>query len=181
MTITVNEKADSSVPQLTITTYNLGSKGAACVDDEPPTVTTPIRALHIEKQETNRSSPASPRVCGGRDPFETDLEAMMPAVECSPSSTTRMSCHGQNRKSLVLHTVNDASVWPGKEHWKREAKEAKIKRSCTCLARLSKRNRCIVKVLIIFFVVALAVGVGVGISKTLNTPIYGQEGYPPVR
>lgn len=179
MTTTIeHRKDDPSVPHLTVTTYNLPPEDVNAAEDDMA-VKSPAKALHLEKPDTQRISPSSPTCHGGTDPFETDVEAMMPRVECSPSATTATSCTGNPRKSIILPTVNDTSIWPGNEHWKREAKEARIKRSCTCLARLSKRNRTIAKVTIIFLVIAIAVGVGVGISRALNQPIYGQKDSPP--
>jgi hypothetical protein len=43
------------------------------------------------------------------------------------------------------------------------------------MAKLSQRNRWIVKGLIIFLVVGIAVGVGFGVSKPLNAPIWGDK------
>lgn len=67
----------------------------------------------------------------------------------------------------------EGQVWPGQAHWKKKAKAAKInKHSCQCLARLSKRNRIIAKVLIGLLVIALGVGVGLGISRKLGAGIW---------
>lgn len=178
------EKTHASVPHLTVTTYSVDPKAAG---DDMATPTSPAQAHHVEMQGTNphphptssSSSPTSPDRCDGAgDPFETDVEAMMHPVEGAISSTSG-SCPA--RKSLIMPTQNDTCVWPGKEHWKREAKEAKFNRSCTCLARLNKRNRTIVKVIIVFLVIAIGVGIGVGISRSLNAPIYGDKNYKPKR
>jgi len=122
-----------------------------------------------------------------KNPFDTDIEAMMSPIEGMPSvatSTSHPSRHHSGRacrKSLIEPTVNDCQIWPGKEHWKQQAKEARIRRSCTCLARLSKTSRNIVKVVIALLVIGVAVGVGVGISKALNAPIYGDKDNSPTR
>ncbi|KAK5994075.1 hypothetical protein PT974_07515 [Cladobotryum mycophilum] len=109
------------------------------------------------------STPRSDRTT--TNPFETDIEAL-----ASHSSIDR-TC----RKSLAIETKTDCQVWPGKDHWKKQAKEAKMKRSWSCMARLSRRNRIICKLLLILLVVGIAVSVGFGVSKPLGAPIWGKK------
>lgn len=91
------------------------------------------------------------------DPFDTDLEAMVVPTD------------SQNRAAR-----DDRGVWPGKEHWKRKAKEAKRgRRTCVCLASLSRRTRIAVKIAIGLLIVGIAVAVGFGVSKPLGAPIWG--------
>ena len=91
------------------------------------------------------------------DPFDTDLEAMVVTTD------------SQNRAAR-----DDTGVWPGKEHWKRKAKEAKRgRRTCVCLASLSRRTRIAVKIAIVLLIVGIAVAVGLGVSKPLGAPIWG--------
>ncbi|KOS17058.1 hypothetical protein ESCO_005857 [Escovopsis weberi] len=98
--------------------------------------------------------------CG--NPFDVDIEAR------ASNSSVEKPC----RKSLAIEQT-DCQVWPGKDHWKKQAKQAKMNRSCSCLARLSRRNRIICKVGLILLVVGVAVAVGFGVSKPLGAPIWG--------
>ncbi|KAL1897395.1 hypothetical protein Sste5346_004131 [Sporothrix stenoceras] len=110
------------------------------------------------------------------NPFDTDVEAM---ITHTTSEGTSNGCTGtgtgNSRRSIACRGLGDSQVWPGQAHWKKKAKEQKMKRSCSCLSRLSKRNRLIIKVLIVLLVIGIAVGVGVGISKPLGAPIWGQK------
>ncbi|KPM40820.1 hypothetical protein AK830_g5788 [Neonectria ditissima] len=111
------------------------------------------------------STTSTPRTQKG-NPFDTDVEAMVPA-------TTTDTCGG---KVHPLASKTDCQVWPGKEHWKQKAKLAKKQRGwCTWMAKLSPRNRIIAKVLIVFLIVGIAVGVGFGVSKPLHAPIWGDS------
>lgn len=99
----------------------------------------------------------------GANPFETDLEM-------APTATTDKITWCQKD---TLNRRSDARVWPGKDHWKQKAKAAKRKRSwCTCMAGLSRRNRIIARVLIVFLIIGIAIGVGFGVSKPLGAPIW---------
>ncbi|KAF4120630.1 hypothetical protein GMORB2_2633 [Geosmithia morbida] len=104
------------------------------------------------------SGESTPKV----NPFETDIEAM-DVDETYPYSKTKQ------QRALDR---TDKQVWPGKDHWKQVAKSAKMKRSCTCMARLSHRNRIIAKILIVILVVGAAVGIGFGVSKPLGAAIW---------
>jgi hypothetical protein len=147
-----------------------------CIESKGTDLASPDGAAHTEAREDIlwSTSPRDSGPGGRNDAFDTDLEAMMPVEGMASASTC-----GRGRKSMVAPTVNDCQIWPGKEHWKKQAKEAKIQRSCTCLARLSKRTRTVVKVVIALFIIGVAVGVGVGISKALNAPIYGDKDNAP--
>ena len=79
------------------------------------------------------------------------------------------------RQSMGHRGLGDSQVWPDQSHWKQKAKEQKMKRSSSCLSRLSKRNRLIIKVLVVLFIVGAAVGIGLGISKPLGAAIWGQH------
>ncbi|KAI0454536.1 hypothetical protein F5B21DRAFT_233909 [Xylaria acuta] len=92
--------------------------------------------------------------------FDTDLEGM---------KTAQSSEHLRGASISGNRTSPDRSVWPGQAHWRQKALAAERKnRSCQCLARLSKRNRIILQVAVVLFVVGVAVGVGFGISKSLG-------------
>jgi hypothetical protein len=96
------------------------------------------------------------------NPFDTDIEAII-------SSTNE----NRNISAQCTRGGPECQVWPGQDHWRQKAKDAKNKRrNCNCFAHLSKRNRIIAKVLIAFLVVGIAVGVGVGISKPLGARIW---------
>lgn len=111
---------------------------------------------------SNISTPASSHRA---NPFDTDIEAII---------TTTETC---NRKSTeCTRGGTDCQVWPGQDHWRRKAKAAKLNRhTCNCLAKLSKRNRIIVKVLIALLIVGIAFGVGFGVSRSLGAGIYRPE------
>lgn len=104
------------------------------------------------------------------NPFDTDIEA---AITHTDSATAGMAT--TTTKGSKKGVCGEATVWPGQAHWKKKAKEQKIQRSRTCLSRLSKRNRMIVKILLVLFVLGIAVGVGLGISKPLGASIWGQK------
>ncbi|KAI6767564.1 hypothetical protein HG530_005573 [Fusarium avenaceum] len=117
--------------------------------------------------ETLGMSPTSTPQTDKLNPFDTDIEAMI-------TTRTSDSCMHKTSSSPMARKT-DCQVWPGKDHWKKQAKAAKAKNRCTCMAHLSQRNRWIVKGLIIFLVVGIAVGVGFGVSKPLNAPIWGDH------
>lgn len=116
--------------------------------------------------ETPRVSTSTPQT-DKLNPFDTDIEAMV--------TNTRTESNMHKTSSSPLTRKTDCQVWPGKDHWKKQAKAAKAKNRCTCMAHLSQRNRWIVKGLIVFLVVGIAVGVGFGVSKPLNAPIWGDH------
>lgn len=104
------------------------------------------------------------------NPFDTDLEAMVSSRTLTGGDD---ACGMKSVSNSNLKGSADGQVWPGQAHWKKKAKAAKInKHSCQCLARLSKRNRILVKVLIGLIVIALGVGVGLGISRKLGAGIW---------
>lgn len=139
------------------------------------TVTLPEKcALSSTTTACDPSDSRTPRTSKDSDtrnalnPFETDIEAM--EIMDSRQKTCTSSRPG------ICTKKSDHQVWPGKDHWKQKAKSAKMKRSCnTPLAKLSKRNRIIAKVLIVLLIVGIAVGVGFGVSKPLNAPIWGDN------
>lgn len=100
------------------------------------------------------------------NPFDTDIEAMIPATT-TDTGTQRV---------VPAVSKSECQVWPGKEHWKQKAKlDKKKRRGCTFMTKLSPRNRIIAKVLMILLVIGIAVGVGFGISKPLHAPIWGSN------
>lgn len=138
------------------------------------TITSPEKcALSSTTTACDPSDARTPRTSKDSDsrnalnPFETDIEAMEVIDSQQKPCTSRQGLC--TRKS-------DHQVWPGKDHWKQKAKNAKMKRSCnTPLARLSKKNRIIAKVVIVVLIVGIAVGVGFGVSKPLGAPIWGDN------
>jgi len=113
-----------------------------------------------EPRASDVSSPSSNHL----NPFDTDIEAII-----TPATTSGEAC---GLKQTCTKGGTDCHVWPGQGHWRQKAKQAKKKRSCGCLSHLSKRNRLIVKILIIFLIVGIAVGVGFGVSKPLGAGIW---------
>ncbi|KAI1451992.1 hypothetical protein F4805DRAFT_58059 [Annulohypoxylon moriforme] len=147
-TISIDEKA-SKQGQLTVSTQLLA-----------PSQRSPEGSLDI-RRNSNVSTPCSTSAPNG---FDTDIEAMMPI---------KSSDHLNKTASGNPRPKSDCPVWPGQDHWRQKARAAKINnRSCQCMARLSQRNRIIVKVLIAFLIIGVAVGVGFGISKPLGAGIW---------
>ncbi|KAI1076322.1 hypothetical protein F5B20DRAFT_333158 [Whalleya microplaca] len=128
----------------------------------PPASETSSRASMDPPRNSSLSTPCSTHAPNG---FDTDVEAMMPVKSSERLNKTATPCGNR--------TEPDCPVWPGRDHWKQKARAAKINnRSCQCMARLSKRNRIIIKILIAFLIVGIAVGVGLGVSKSLGTGIW---------
>ncbi|CAK7234735.1 hypothetical protein SCUCBS95973_009035 [Sporothrix curviconia] len=119
-----------------------------------------------------RTSDISTPMSAHQNPFDTDVEAMI--TQTTTGGTSKYNSPN-GRRSMGCRGLGDSQVWPGQSHWKKKAKEQKIKRSFSCLSHLSKRNRLIVKVLIVLFIVGAAVGIGLGISKPLGAAIWGQH------
>ncbi|KAH7179242.1 uncharacterized protein FIESC28_02003 [Fusarium coffeatum] len=132
------------------------------------TLTIPDKAASttLTVNETPRLSTTSTPQTDKLNPFDTDIEAMV-----TNTRTSESNIHKTNSPARKT----DCQVWPGKDHWKKQAKAAKAKNRCTCMAHLSQRNRWIVKGMIILLVVGIAVGVGFGVSKPLNAPIWGDK------
>jgi hypothetical protein len=145
------------VPHLSVTMPD-----KAILSDSASSTLSPSREKSLDVHR--ESAVSTPRSYQNSNPFDTDIEAMVP-------THSQESCP---RKSTTVDR-GDCQVWPGKDHWKRKAKLAKRDRSCTCLARLSKRTRIVVKILIGLLIVGIAVGVGFGVSKPLGAPIWGKK------
>lgn len=123
---------------------------------------SPEKTLELRRNSSLSTTPFHP----ADNPFDTDIEAMASATS-EPSG---------RRKSVAQQKPDCPTVWPGQEEWKQKAKTAKRSRyACNLFANLSKRNRIIVKILIILFIVGVGVGVGFGVSKSLNAPIWGDK------
>ncbi|KAJ3946992.1 uncharacterized protein N0V96_003374 [Colletotrichum fioriniae] len=121
-----------------------------------PVASTPEKSLEMPP----RQQPFYPAI----NPFDTDIEAMI---------TTTSSSDPYAMKSIST-TKDCPTIWPGKQDWKAKAKAAKRDRgSCACMARMSKKNRIIMKVAIGLLVIGVGVGVGFGVSKPLGAPIWG--------
>ncbi|KAL1868248.1 hypothetical protein Daus18300_005972 [Diaporthe australafricana] len=163
---TVNEKATTPVATVTTTTQDVSS-------GKPTATITTTETLKVSTETDLRrpsevSTPASSR---DLNPFDTDIEAMI------STRTTREDDSCGMKSTSKNNLKGDGQVWPGQAHWKKKAKANKLnQRSCQCLARMSKRNRILVKVAIIVLVVLTAVGVGFGISKPLGAGIWKPDG-----
>jgi hypothetical protein len=151
-----NEKDESSVGQLHIPSPSLSNKAS----DETLDVHTTHHLPNEKGLESRPSDVSAPSTVHLANPFDTDVEAII-----TPNSER---C---GRKSGA-YKGNDCQMWPTNDHWRQKAKAAKVKRSCTCLAHLSKRNRLLVKILIGILIVGIAVAIGVGISKPLGAGIW---------
>ncbi|KUI52861.1 hypothetical protein VP1G_00237 [Cytospora mali] len=158
-----NEKANTPVTTTTIVSND--KLGATTIVTETLSVSPEI--------DYRRPSEASTPASSHKDPFDTDIEAMI------STRTTREddSCGMKSGSKMNVKGGPDCQVWPGQKHWKNKAKANKInQRSCQCLAKMSKRNRIFAKVGIIILVVAIAVGIGFGISKPLGAGIWKGNG-----
>jgi hypothetical protein len=172
----LNEKAAPS----TTTTAAVGAPQLSISTTTPAVITEPEKAAYLDPRESPRTSLSfkashelhrdsnisTPRSYTVGNPFDTDIEAII------PTSSSQVNCSG--RKSTTA-ARGDCQVWPGQDQWKKRHKAAKVKnRSCACMGRLSKRTRLIVKILIGLLIVGIAVGVGFGVSKPLGAPIWGK-------
>ena len=164
----INEKGSASPKgvHLTVTTMPTPITLAEPEKAQYASSTRTPSTYKVSQECPRDSSVSTPRSYAGGNPFDTDIEAII------PTSSSQENCA---RKSTTV-SRNDCQVWPGKEHWKQKAKAAKANnRSCACMGRLSKRTRVIVKVLIALFIIGVAVGVGFGVSKPLGAPIWGKN------
>ncbi|KAL0943608.1 uncharacterized protein CTRU02_201495 [Colletotrichum truncatum] len=136
------------------------TEGVSSANLTPITTATPEKSLDLHR-DSNLSTPRSYR---NENPFDTDIEAMI---------TTTSSSDPYAMKTITT-TKDCPTIWPGKQDWKAKAKAAKRDRnSCACMARMSKKNRIIMKVAIGLLVIGIGVGVGFGVSKPLGAPIWG--------
>lgn len=159
---TGGEKTGQAGPLVVNTIELTSSNGAALTPST--TLGSNEKTLKDTSLEIHRNDLSTPSSIHRLNPFDTDIEA-------------GHSSENLNRKSTQFtgRTLNDpnCTVWPGKDHWKQKAKAAKMKRgNCQCMARLSKRNKIIVKILLAFLIIGAAVGVGLGISKPLGAGIW---------
>lgn len=159
---------DSATSHLTVTTTELANGNALSPtstydgnEKNPKEITISYRPASVVSTPSSVHHPS----------FERDLEANnMSSENLHRNSTTLTGTTG--RKLDQQHNPN-CTVWPGQEHWKRKARAARVNnRTCKPMARLSKRNRIIVHVLIVALVVGIAVAVGLGISKSLGAGIW---------
>lgn len=153
MSAQIEEPALAAFPHVTVTR-----------SAEPKYSTDGASTLTYEKANfTHDSSSVTPVSKQYADALDTDLEAMIPPG--NPDNCPRKSTSCQRPDA-------DCQVWPGQEHWKRKAKAAKVHRSpCGCVAKMTKRNRILLQVLILVLIVGIAVSIGFGISKPLGAPI----------
>ncbi|ETS80349.1 hypothetical protein PFICI_07878 [Pestalotiopsis fici W106-1] len=151
---------------LTVNTTELPSHNGTALSPST-SVNSTEKTLHETSVELARNSGLStPSSARHLNPFDTDIERGQSADNLNRKST--------QFTGRTLHDPN-CSVWPGQNHWKQKAKAAKINnRSCQpqWMAKLSRRNRLIVKLLIAALVIGVAVGVGFGISKPLGAGIW---------
>lgn len=170
---TPNEKAG-----LTVTTTIANGKSLSTTATSAETLAPSAAASLAPSPDLGprRSSDVSTPATAHNDlnPFDTDLEAMVSgrtiAVGGDDCGMKSVSCSN-------LKGSPDGQVWPGQAHWKKKAKAAKInQRSCQLFARMSKRNRIIIKVLIGALLVGIAVGVGLGVSKSLGVGVWKPDG-----
>lgn len=162
MSSTVDEKG----AKLTVTTISQSA-------DKNTSTTTNTNTLAPSPEiGSRRSSDVSTPATTHNDlnPFDTDLEAMISSRTLTQPDD---ACGMKSASKSNLKGSPEGQVWPGQDYWKNKAKAARInKRSCQCLAKMSKRNRIIVKVLIGAIIVAIAVGVGLGISRAVGAGVW---------
>ncbi|KAF3001008.1 hypothetical protein G7054_g6686 [Neopestalotiopsis clavispora] len=152
---------------LTVNTTELPSSANGAALSPSTSVNSTEKTLHETSVELARNSGLStPSSARHLNPFDTDVEAGRSRDDLNRKST--------QFTGRTLHDPN-CSVWPGQDHWKQKKKAAKVNnRSCQpqCMAKLSGRNRIIVKLLIAALVIGIAVGIGFGISKPLGAGIW---------
>lgn len=160
---TPNEKTGLSLT--TVTPVSTENKSIASAD----TLTvSPAGSITDVDRPSNVSTPAT--AAPDRNPFDHDLEAMISTRTLTGGDD---SCGMKSVSKSNLKGCEEGQVWPGQAHWKKKTKARKVnKHSCQLLAKLSKRNRIIVKVLIGLLVIALGVGVGLGISRKLGVGVW---------
>lgn len=160
MASTIDEKGAT----LTVTTFTQTA-------DKTSSTTTTTLAPSPEigfRRSSDVSTPATAH--NELNPFDTDLEAMISSRTMTQPDD---ACGMKSASKSNLKGSPEGQVWPGQDYWKKKAKAARInKRSCQCLARMSKRNRIIAKVLIGAVIVAIAVGVGLGISRAVGAGVW---------
>ncbi|KAF6822827.1 hypothetical protein CPLU01_11794 [Colletotrichum plurivorum] len=162
----IQEKAaDPAVASITLpekAAFATTTEGISSANLTPVhTTTTPEKSLDLHR-DSNLSTPRSYR---NENPFDTDIEAMI---------TTTSSSDPYAMKTITTTKADCPTIWPGKQDWKARAKAAKRDRnSCACMARMSKKNKIIMKVAIGLLVIGIGVGVGFGVSKPLGAPIWG--------
>lgn len=134
------------------------------------TVTLPEKVVLSNTTTVCSPYDKSPRPSKESNPFDTDVEVGLEA-----NNSHEMLENVGTRQSRLVQTKSDCQVWPERAHWKQKAKQAKVKRSCTPMANMSRQNRIIAKIVIVLLVVGVAVGVGFGISIPLGAPIWGDK------
>jgi len=180
MTAVLGDKA-VTVPRLAVTTTTAekGSvKEAIAVCSLMPVIDekaagAPGASVDLALVSTHSSSPDTRQIA---DPFDTDVEAMIP--HASAGSAGSVPEAGLCTRSSTAGRLNrpECQMWPGQEHWRKKAKAAKVDRSrCGCMARMSKRNRLLVQLLIGLLIVGIGVAVGFGISKPLGAGVWKPE------
>lgn len=151
----------------------VGVAGDKGVNEDPqvpqkaslPKIST--KDMSPNNKSARSSADLTPRTDMTDNPFDTDLEAMVPTNESAPGCVRRETTQR-----------SDCQVWPGTAQWKQKAKESKAanrRKRFNCLAGLSRRNRITAKVVIVLLIVGIAVGVGFGVSRPLGAPIWGDN------
>lgn len=165
-----NEKAGLTV---TTTTLMDGKTLSTTTTQAETLAPSPVASLAPAfRGSSDVSTPATAH--NDLNPFDTDLEAMISARTLAAADD---SCGMKSASCSNLKGSPDGQVWPGQAHWKKKAKAAKVnQRSCQCFARMSQRNRIIIKILIGALIIGIAVGVGLGISKSLGVGVWKPDG-----
>lgn len=114
-----------------------------------------------------------------KNPYDTDLEA----ASLAPQKTTN-TCGGKI-SSLTSKTREDleCQVWPGQSELKQKRKQMRRAKGedlmcCGCMARLNKKTKIWVKILIALVIASVAVGVGVGVSRAVGGGVYKDKDNP---
>ncbi|PSR94318.1 hypothetical protein BD289DRAFT_451395 [Coniella lustricola] len=164
-----NEKSGATVTTSTV----IVDKSSTVTTTTPLDTLAPAAFAVPTDNEPRRISEVSTPATAhneGLNPFDTDLEAM---VSSRTLMTADDSCGMKSATNTNSKGSPDCQVWPGKDHWKKKAKTARVNRhSCQVLAKMSKRNRIIVKVGIIALILAIALAVGLGVSKSLHARVW---------
>ncbi|MCJ1406717.1 hypothetical protein MMC19_000785 [Ptychographa xylographoides] len=152
----------SQCPTPTSSTYNPVSSHPFSPFYSHPTTRTSFEQL----KSTTTSTPA----------LATTIKVYELGPDLEAGSRTRLS----SEPPTTIGSSREGSVWPDKSARLRQTMERKRQRGCACMARLSTRQKWVVKVAIAVLVVGCAVGLGVGIGKVVGARVYKSQGQTQV-
>jgi hypothetical protein len=100
-----------------------------------------------------------------------------PAIPTVASSQAPSSLPSLTRAATATGITSGTSMWPSVQEIRNKEKAAKRERSnCMWFARLSKKTRVILSIVVGLVVVGTAVGVGVGVSRANHGEVWAGNG-----